>query len=515
MKKKKNKDFIFNYNHLFNFTLVLLFILRTLMLLGFFYGYPHLKDSFGWYFYHGGDERQYFAIAYNFSHFHLIHFKTSAIIGFPLLLTPLVFIFQAEKLTQLLPALVIIQGVILFGTTLFLLAKIARRVTKNIGVSLLTTFIWTIFPYILLYGGRGNWEQVHVDVSYQTWTQMLTEPSSAFFVILGCYLFLTSLENESWHFPALTGITIGIATLIRLQNMIMIGLIFLVFMFYKKPKKATLFILMALFAFTPQLIYNWKVWESPLAFSYTQALQKVASRIEKRPFSICYILPLLRGRVNLYPFLHLFPPLLVLGFVNLWKRAKRETIFLTMWQLSYLFFYGSYYNSVWGISRFLLPALPAILIMTSSSLISMENIHPSKKDDTSFKKEKPLKVLIINIIFILSLLIVFFWMIVISLSKPYPKGKWLDYIRVNPNYKLNVLNIKSKGLLLKWKDPTPTNKIARFNCYKVFRNGKEIGITSNQKFLDKEPKKGVLTYQIGAAVIVILEFSNEVKIKFH
>lgn len=345
------------------FMLVLLIILDL----------PPTPSHDGWYFHHGGDEDSYFALAKSLVQFNPV--RSVKTLGFPLMLTPFIYLFGANGPNDILVPVVILHAFIMFNLSIILVALIAEKLTKNKLISLSSAALWTLFPYFLLMINR--YEFVHLMC-----VQELSEPPSMFFSVLAIYLFSLSREKGGKLYPILTGAVIGLASLIRLPNILFAASFILMLLYEKKFKTSVYIFITALLLFTPQLIYNFYFFGSPFCFGYSYYFAHGLEETYGYPvFSLAYFPPLFITTIAQAPLIFLSASL---GAILLYTYAKRkeETIFLLAWQLPYLIFYCFYFASQWVMWRFIMPSIPALCILASSSLLIVD------KEKVQFLLEK-------------------------------------------------------------------------------------------------------------------------------
>lgn len=358
--------------------LIFLMLIRIGMAVALIYGFPEKSNYIGGYFYLS-DEEEYFKLAFSLAGFKAIDsYRT---LGFPILLLPFIWMSKVNDFHQLLLPVAIFHACILAPISIVLIAFIAKRLTRDWGVALFSAAIWAFFPY-LVYAFIHTKPSFCKDVpamrmAHQMWLQALSDPPSVFLVFLAISAFLISLNKNKIIYALLTGITFGLAALVRPAN-IMLAVLFLPFYLRKeKLKNLFLFAASSFFTATPQLVYNWRFYGSPFKFTTFFAIEK-SYAVELIPlfgrtpaaFSIENFLFFFRQIILKFP-----PVLLILIFIvflvithtlfRLYRQCPRSAIILALWILPYFFIYGTYsyfYNSI---LHFLMPATPAFIIIIS------------------------------------------------------------------------------------------------------------------------------------------------------
>lgn len=139
----------------------------------------------------GGDEEEYFKQAIGLAEFQKVDNACYAL-GFPLLLVPFIWIWQANTLRQILVPVMIFHSWILFGLSIILIALIAERLTKDRKIAIFSAGLWTFFPYfiLILVSISGRIEIGGIWMAHYMWTQVLSDPPSTFLIILSIYIYI-------------------------------------------------------------------------------------------------------------------------------------------------------------------------------------------------------------------------------------------------------------------------------------------------------------------------------------
>lgn len=364
--------------------IILLFLvaIRIAMSIALIYGFPEKGNYAGGYFYLS-DEEEYFKLAFSLARFTPIDsYRT---LGFPLLLLPFIWISKASSLNQLLLPVAIFHSCVLSPIAVILIALIAKWLTKEWKVALLSATIWTLFPYLVyvfIHTNPSYCEDVPaMRMAHQMWLQSVSDPPSAFLVLLAIWTFLVSLEKKSIIYPILIGVSFGLATLVRIGNG---GLAILFLLFYlhkRKLKSLFLFISSSFFIAIPQFIYNWHFYGSPIKFttffaiekSYADEFSKLINQPPLEAFSLGNFFFSLQQIILKFPFvilLFVFIIFLVIIYTlfKLYREYRRAAVTLILWILPYFFIYSIYSHFYKSIFRFLMPIIPALIIIISIAL---------------------------------------------------------------------------------------------------------------------------------------------------
>ncbi|RMD59112.1 hypothetical protein D6821_01860, partial [Candidatus Parcubacteria bacterium] len=176
---------------------------------------------------------------------------------------------------------------------------------------------------------------------------------------------------------ALAGLAAGMATLIRLTNILICAAIGITYLWQKKFKEFALFAVLAFAIFSPQLIFNKANYGGYLAFGRFQpktiAMQKerypkvhLPGRIAKRgvtPQNYLYLLTILDKYVPAVEFvLAAVAAWFVVAFNYLRKISLPAAVFLFLWTVFYIGLYAAFDAAARNL-RYYLPVIPALLIL--------------------------------------------------------------------------------------------------------------------------------------------------------
>ncbi len=345
------------------------------------YGFPERGSYKGGYFYLG-DEDEYFKLAFSLARFKPVDsYRT---LGFPILLLPFIWITQANSSEQLLLPVAIFHACVLAPISVMLVASIAKKLSKDWKVALLSATIWTLFPYLVYMFVHTNLlfckDVPAMRMAHQMWVQALSDPPAAFFVLLAINTFLIYLNKENIKYSLLTGIFFGWATLIRPGNFIMAVSFLSFYLYERKLKYLILFVSGIFFILLPQFIYNWLFYSSPFKFSSLFATDKIYAiqlgNLFGRTvdmFSTRNLFFSLQQIILKFPFVILLFILFILlvmvyTIFRLYRVSPKVTLVLILWIVPYLLVYASYINFYDSVLHFLIPIIPALIIIISIAL---------------------------------------------------------------------------------------------------------------------------------------------------
>lgn len=352
------------------YALSLLALLRLGMAAGFLAGIPPVEHS-GWQFHcGGGDQILYFNMAKSFAACRPIHEKYP--IGFPLLLAPLVALYNARVWQDLIkPVMVFHTGLALIS--IYLVGFITHLVTRKTAVSILCALVWTITPYLIYsFAGFFNapWLR-NTYVSYAMWFAMLSEPATTFFLLLSIYCYFTSLEKErrAWFAGLFAGLTISIRITSAIYVLVFAG----GYALRRNYRAAVSFIAVLTISLIPQFLYNLHFNHGLFTFGYTTVDATTQGR------EVLFSLAFTRSFIEYLAYKHplLFYPLLacaVIAPVTLFYAFKAERFqwsILTGLALIHIMCYSTWWAFISDFIRYVLPIIPIVIIIAGGFIAGL------------------------------------------------------------------------------------------------------------------------------------------------
>jgi len=225
---------------------------------------------------------------------------------------------------------------------------------------------------VLTYGfGTIAWVYAKTFFSHST---------AAFFVLLSLYLFVSMTRDENTHYvytkSVLSGIALGLATLIRYTSFLFVFPL-VVYFFRKKislkKMRAILFILPLLIFILLAGWYNWVCFDSPFITGYS--LNPLYGN-ETIRFTTPFYVGLWGLLISPKRGLFVYSPVLlfsIVGIKKLYTEAKEETFLLVSSFLLLLLFYSSWWYWPGGLCygpRLLYSAIPFFTIPIGKSIDS-------------------------------------------------------------------------------------------------------------------------------------------------
>lgn len=315
--------------------------------------------------------------------------KTIRNIGFPLFFIPFIYMFKAVDLKQILFPYSFFNSLIVYNISIVLIAIIALKLSHSLRVSILSATLWTIFPWLVYFLAKVKPEYDYPGLSLsrlicQMFMYISNDGISTLFVLLTVYLCIIFLNHKKYLWSVLLGLSFAISVLIRIQNIVLLSVILFVYINRKEFKKFSVFIISAIFSFLPQFIYNWATLHSLSNLNFIIESLNTAALEDgyTSPFysikSIHYIFMNILQRFPLYipVAVGLISIIVIFIFVNLYHKERLSFYILLFWILSYIMVYGLYYGSAPDLLRYMMPIIPAILILISFGAVRFIGSYP-------------------------------------------------------------------------------------------------------------------------------------------
>lgn len=319
----------------------------------------------------GGDETGYLQLARMIYNFDLHEHPWT--LGFPLFITPLLFIFGASMEAVFLP-IVILNGIILYSIAIALVVWTAWMIFGRLAAAFWSGFLFSFFPLIFYvfrdigpHFSGGTWNDFNF--LHANWVTAMTDPLSAFLTLLIFCLLIRSLDVErSWQYYSFLGFLGGYAMMVRLSNIVVLAIVVLVMIIRHNWRKLPSFVLSAIAGFLPQFIYNYNFFGSPIRFGYQKEYQAwIQIGAAVRPvFSIDNFTHLI-ARAAHYSWLTVPAFILIAGIVvagvrYIARRNKLHGVIVCLWFALPVAFY-MFFTTGQTAMRYYLPAVPAFILL--------------------------------------------------------------------------------------------------------------------------------------------------------
>ena len=355
-------------DNLLLYALTALAVLRILMVAGFIMDVPSLQHT-GWQFHcGGGDQILYFNMAKSFAA--LSPIKEKYPVGFPLLLLPLVLFFKPSVWQDL------VMPVVMFHTMLalisiYLVGYITKALTKSTSLSILSALVWTITPYAIYALAaffNTQWMR-NTYVSYAMWFAMLSEPSTAFFLILNVYVYILSRKKDQGAW--LSGIIAGITASIRVTSFMYAAVFALGYLLNRRYRSALVFIIAIAITLIPQFVYNVYFNEGLFTYGYTQEVER-AEILFSVQYAGDFMVYLLRKHQVIF-WMCLVSAIILPVCVRYAFRAERRQWAIV---LALLYVHVVVYSTWWAFTsdfiRYVLPIVPLGIISVAGAIGALQ-----------------------------------------------------------------------------------------------------------------------------------------------
>ena len=253
-------------------SLLALVLVRLAMSVLLLFDIPKLPSHEGWYFRHGGDATLYAELAGGIVSGHPKPTTVGA--GLPLLMAGLSRMTGGETYYDFLPWLVPMNGFLLAGLSVWIVAQTAFYLTGSRHQALLAAVLWVISGYVLWLGLGLHPDAENLRDAYlprQMWTNGLTDPPSLFLAMLGIALAVWAYSRQSkyaWVGYALSGVCFGLGCVFRI-HVLPIAAVVVAALFWTRQWRAALWVIAGmLIGFAPQFWHNTVTNRHPLNTPY-------------------------------------------------------------------------------------------------------------------------------------------------------------------------------------------------------------------------------------------------------
>ena len=233
-------------------------LLRLLIVVLLIVGFPPLESHDGWYFHHGGDQNYYFdygqVLAWGkFTQYFSVN------LGMPAIMALAIRVTGASTFSDLLPLVVLMNGFLLGGLSVFVVGRFAARLTRCEHSGYLAAALWALMPWMLWLlfwpHPRADWLRMPY-VPGLAWLQGSPDGPGVFFALLGTYFLSLSLDSAQFRWPFFSGAAFGVMLLFRVHFAVYLLLGVLVLGLQRRGWHVALFSIAAAALYLPQVLYN-------------------------------------------------------------------------------------------------------------------------------------------------------------------------------------------------------------------------------------------------------------------
>jgi hypothetical protein len=268
--------------------------------------------------------------------------------------------------------------VVLFHTMLalisiYLVGYITKALTKRTSLSILSALVWTITPYaIYALAALFNTQWMrNTYVSYAMWFAMLSDPSTAFFLLLNVYVYILSLKKDQGAW--LAGIIAGITASIRVTSFMYAAVFALGYLLNKRYRSALVFIIAIVITLIPQFVYNVYFNEGLFTYGYTQEVER-AEILFSLQYAGDFMVYLLSKHQVIFGMCLVFAMVLPIGVLYAFHAERGLWAILLALLYAHVFVYSAWWAFTSDFIRYVLPVVP-LGIISAVGLIGALQIY--------------------------------------------------------------------------------------------------------------------------------------------
>jgi len=231
---------------------------------------PHVRDHADWYFYQGGDHALFFQMAQSIAASQPLFavwgapMQSTVGVGLPLVMALFIRMSRAVEYQDILPMIVIWNGIFLGVTSVPVMAGLALALSGKWAQAFWVAATWTLMPYLLWLGFAIHPEAESLRNAYvprQLWMTGLSDGPSLFFVALGLLLAVWAWRQEFRTRRQTTlylcgGISMGLAIVFRIHVLPIAAVVVLALLWTRQWRSVVLIMVGILVGFSPPFWYN-------------------------------------------------------------------------------------------------------------------------------------------------------------------------------------------------------------------------------------------------------------------
>ncbi len=252
--------------------LLMLGLLRVALALLFMLNVFPLDLRYRWYLHHGGDQDIMLALARSIIAGH----PERALVGIgqPLVMVPWIVLLDPYNYFDIVIPLVLINGFLLAGTSVWLLGRLALKTIGSSRIALAAAAVWSLAPLITYYIFFWHYDPNilrSANVPKIGWLNGLSDGPAAFFMLLAVYLLAEVRRRGSdvnaWLWAGV-GASISLSVLFRV-HLSFLAAFLLIYVLIAHGWRALLIVcLCGLIMYVPQAWYNMVVFRIPITTGY-------------------------------------------------------------------------------------------------------------------------------------------------------------------------------------------------------------------------------------------------------
>jgi hypothetical protein len=335
----------------------------------------------GWLYYTGGDQLWHYSGAYLLAHGHL----PPAYVGYGWSMTLLpISWFAGPSLVSALPAIVVLNTVILLPVALLCVYGIASRIAGRL-FGYFAALLWIALPYLGILFVEPGYHQKYTEVTLPQALGLTSVPDfPATVALLVCAFFcLRALESTEWQPAAAAGLAAGWSIAIKPSNAIFLvapALLLIV------ERRRALPVFVAGLAPALLTLALWKFRGlGELAAAPAEPVRLASGvgdlidRIHSPSLnSWAHLRQVLGGLREHFWVARLMEWLPVAGSIALLARSRRAFLLIGSWFIVFLLAKGTYIPASLddaSFFRILMPAFPAYLLLAAATVLLVPGVH--------------------------------------------------------------------------------------------------------------------------------------------
>ncbi|NDJ54266.1 MAG: hypothetical protein GYB68_14440 [Chloroflexi bacterium] len=357
--------------------------LRLALVLVFLLNWIPLDLRNGWLLEHGGDQQAFFQLAIS-----IINGDPQPAVvalGQALVMAPWIAWLRPEQFSDIIVPLVIINGFILGGFSVWVMGQTVWQITQEKWASLMTAGLWAMLPLLMyvVFFWHPEWVILRsVSVPTFGWINGLSDGPSLLFSMVAVWFlalaFRAGTQAPWWQMVGI-GAALSLTIVFRVHYAPMV-LVILIYVWVTHGWRNLLIVCATgLIVYLPQAIYNQMVFGLPITAGYFSwgdienyggtFNRPISDMIASIPFSRADFMQNIFGMFSSRPWI--LPPLLLGGIaylsfvIQLWrKQGWQPVVFLVVAPLAYLAMMSFSTPFRADPLRFSMPILPYLMIVS-------------------------------------------------------------------------------------------------------------------------------------------------------
>lgn len=316
----------------------------------------------------GGDKENYYESAKALLNWEFLSWSHP--LGFSLLLVPFVWILKPGIIYEIIKPIVALQSIGFYILATFFVYLLAKKFLIKRYKALIVSLFFVIYPYFFYFFFHFFAQDSGIIQTFKMtrFTQLmflslLSDPLSIILMLGSLLLILNIYKKDSIKLALFLGVITSWAAITRMQNVIIAPIYSIIFLFFRKFKNLTYFIIGLIPLGLFQLYANYKGSGSISGTVYNEEWK---SDLGVPIISLKYPFKIIEYSINYSPLflilLGLIILLVILGIHKLIQEHRAEGIILASYFFSILLFLSFIVISFLN-PRYFLPIIPVLFIL--------------------------------------------------------------------------------------------------------------------------------------------------------